>query len=91
MDTTDNTIKPSDTMDDTRVSEVHQMTPVYTYDGRIGLEEMEQMRKNLDPNAFSAPLNQGELSSLDKFNLIFLIAFPCLFFVLGIVLTAVLK
>ncbi|CAL1545333.1 unnamed protein product [Lymnaea stagnalis] len=60
------------------------------YVGRVGLEEMEAMRRTMDPNAFSAPLNQGSLSRLDKFNLFFLIAFPLFFFVLGIILTAAL-
>ena len=58
------------------------------YSGRACLEqEMERIRRTLDPNTFSAPLNQGELTAVDKFKLLFLIGFPLACFILAIVVT----
>jgi len=55
------------------------------------LSDIEKIRKTIDPNVFCAPLNQGELSTSDKFSLAFLIIFPSFFFALGVLLTAVLS
>ena len=58
------------------------------YDGRVGLEEMERVRRTLEPGTFSAPLNQGELTTVDMFKLCFLIGFPIACFILGIIVTS---
>ncbi|BFZ00672.1 hypothetical protein BsWGS_03711 [Bradybaena similaris] len=55
------------------------------------LNFLQEVRQRVDPNIFCAPLNQGELSTADKFNLAFLIIFPSFFFFLGIILTATLS
>ncbi|GFS23421.1 hypothetical protein ElyMa_003389200 [Elysia marginata] len=59
------------------------------HSGRLRLEEeMERVRRYLQPGAFSAPLNQGELTAVDKLKLLFLIGFPIVCFLLGIVITS---
>ncbi|GFS13922.1 hypothetical protein ElyMa_006733400 [Elysia marginata] len=59
------------------------------HSGRLSLEEeMERVRRYLEPGVFSAPLNQGELTVVDKLKLLFLIGFPIACCLLGIVITS---
>ena len=65
---------------------------MFAHEQRVGMAEaMADLREKIGENTFCAPLNQGELTQGDKFKLGFLIAFPCFFFVLGIILTDMLQ
>ena len=59
---------------------------------QVGMAEaMAELREKIGPDTFCAPLNQGELTDTDRLKFAILIIFPCFFFILSIILTAVLQ